>query len=44
MFDFEKELQNFVPILEVEQIEQAISPNEMKDVIDVLKELIADER
>ncbi len=44
MFDFEKELQAFKPILEVDDIEQAISDNEMKDMIDMMREIILEEK
>ena len=44
MFNFEKELENFVPLLEVEQIEHSISHSEMKDIIELISEMMLEER
>lgn len=40
MIDFEEELKNFKPSLEVEEAEQAIYNHELTDMTDVLQEMI----
>lgn len=40
MIDFEQELKNFKPSLEVEEAEQAIYSHELTDMTDVLKEMM----
>ena len=40
MINFEEELKNFKPSLEVEDAEQAIYNNELTDMTDVLKEMM----
>ena len=40
MFNFEEELKNFKPSLEVEEAEQAIYNHELTDMTDVLKEMM----
>ena len=40
MLDFEEELKNFKPSLEVEEAEQAIYNHELTDMTDVLREVI----
>ena len=43
MLDFEEELKNFKPSLEVEEAEQAIYNHELTDMTDVLKDDIKEE-
>ena len=40
MINFEEELKNFKPSLEVEEAEQAIDNHELTDMTDVLKEMM----
>ncbi len=40
MIDFEKELEQFTPSLEVEEAEDSIFHNDLSDVTDIVKELI----
>ena len=42
MINFEEELKNFKPSLEVEEAEQAISNHELTDMTDVLQEILQD--
>lgn len=40
MINFEEELKNFKPSLEIEEAEQAIYNHELTDMTDVLEEMI----
>ena len=40
MINFEEELKNFKPSLEVEEAEQAIYSHELTDMTDVLREML----
>lgn len=40
MIDFKKELENFKPCLNVEQTEEAIYSNDLKDFTDIVKETV----
>lgn len=40
MINFEEELKNFKPSLEVEEAEQAIYNHELTDIADVLQEMV----
>ncbi len=40
MIDFKKELENFKPCLNVEQTEESIYSNDMKDFTDIVKETV----
>ena len=42
VINFEKELKNFKPSLEVEEAEQAIYNHELTDMTDVLQEILQD--
>ena len=42
MIDFEEELKNFKPALEIEEIESAIYDQDLMDVTDILTEMIRD--
>lgn len=44
MIDFEEELKNFKPALEIEEIESAIYDQDLMDVTDILTEMIRDIR
>lgn len=37
MIDFKKELEKFIPMLDVDHIEERIEQDDMKDLIDILK-------
>ena len=39
MLDFKKEIQKYKPILEVEDVENSINSDEIKDMMDILKQL-----
>ena len=41
MINFEEELRNFKPSLEVEEVEQAIYSHESVDIMDMMQELIS---
>jgi hypothetical protein len=41
MIEFEKELKKFKPVLEIDQIENGIQENDVQDIVDILKEVIA---
>lgn len=40
MLDYEKELKNFKPSLEVEEIEDAVYQEDLSDVTDLLKQVM----
>lgn len=40
MLNFEEELEKFQPSLEVEQMEEAVSANDLPDVTDILKDVL----
>ena len=40
MIDFNEDLKKFKPILEVEQAEDAIYKNDLKDITDVVEEMM----
>ena len=40
MLDYEKELKNFKPSLEVEEIEDAVYQEDLSDMTDLLKQVI----
>ena len=40
MLDYEKELKNFKPSLEVEEIEDAVSQEDLSDMTDLLKQVM----
>lgn len=42
MIDFNKELENFKPCLNVEQAEDAIYRNDLKDFTDIVRETVKD--
>ena len=40
MLDYEKELKNFKPSLEVEEIEDAVYQEDLSDITDLLKQVM----
>lgn len=44
MINFEKELKNFQPSLEVEEVEAAIYNHDLTDVTDIITEILRDVR
>lgn len=40
MINFEEEILKFKPILEIEGIENAVINEEIKDIIDIIKEIV----
>ncbi len=40
MLDYEKELKNFKPSLEVEEIEEAVYQEDLSDMTDLLKQVM----
>ena len=42
MIDFEEELKNFKPSLEVEEAEQAIYNHELVDMVDMMQEMLGE--
>ena len=40
MFDFEEELKKFKPSLEIDQAEEAIYKNDLRDVTDILEDMM----
>ena len=44
MIDFEEELKNFKPSLEVEEAEQAIYNQDLTDMTDILREMMKEAR
>ncbi len=41
MFNFKDELARYQPILELDQIEEALQPNQLKDLVDILEHIAA---
>ena len=41
MIQFEEELKKFKPLLEIDHIEHAIEEKDIKDIVDILKEVVA---
>ena len=37
MIDFKTELMKFKPMLELDDVEKAVSPNELQDILDMLQ-------
>ena len=44
MINFDEELKKYKPSLEVNQAEEAISRNDLRDVIDIVEELMQEVR
>ena len=40
MFDFEKELENYKPVIEINSIEDELTSDDMKDMIDILQAIL----
>lgn len=39
MFNFKDELSRYQPIMEIDQIENALQPNQMQDLLDILQHI-----
>ena len=44
MFNFKDELSRYQPIMEIEQIEEALQPNQMQDLLDILQHIAKDKK
>lgn len=44
MINFEEELEKYEPSLDVEQVESVVNNNNLTDVTDIVRELIAEAR
>lgn len=44
MLDFDEELKNFKPSMEISQAEDAIRDKDLTDMIDILKEITAEKQ
>lgn len=44
MIDFEEEIKKFTPSMEVEEAEDAIRSRDMTDMIDILREMTAEQK
>lgn len=40
MLDFEKELENFEPSMEIEEVMEIIDKKDISDIVDVIKEIM----
>lgn len=44
MFNFKDELSRYQPILEIDQIEDALQPSQMQDLLDILQYIAKDKK
>ena len=44
MFNFKDELSRYQPILEIDQIEDALQPSRMQDLLDILQYIAKDKK
>lgn len=44
MFNFKDELSRYQPMLELDQIEDALQPNQLKDLVDILEHIAKDKK
>ncbi|MFV0314767.1 MAG: hypothetical protein ACK5I7_06640 [Anaerotignum sp.] len=44
MFNFKDELTKYQPLLELEQIEDALHPNQLRDLVDILEHIAKDKK
>ena len=44
VFNFKDELSRYQPILEIDQIEDALQPNQMQDLLDILQHIAKDKK
>lgn len=44
MFNFKDELSRYQPIMEIDQIEDALQPSQMQDLLDILQYIAKDKK
>lgn len=44
VFNFKDELSRYQPILEIDQIEDALQPNQIQDLLDILQYIAKDKK
>lgn len=44
MFNFKDELSRYQPIMEIDQIEDALQPNQMQDLLDILQHIAKEKK
>lgn len=44
MFNFKEELSRYQPILEIDQIEDALHPSQMQDLLDILQHIAKEKK
>ena len=44
MFNFKDELSRYQPIMEIDQIEDALHPNQMQDLLDILQHIAKEKK
>ena len=44
MFNFKDELSRYRPIMEIDQIEDALQPSQMQDLLDILQHIAKDKK
>lgn len=44
MFNFKDELSRYQPILEIDQIEDALHPSQMQDLLDILQHIAKEKK
>ena len=44
VFNFKDELSRYQPIMEIDQIEDALQPNQMQDLLDILQHIAKDKK
>ena len=44
MFNFKDELSRYQPMMEIDQIQDALQPNQMQDLLDILQHIAKDKK
>ena len=44
MFNFKDELSRYQPIMEIDQIEDALQPNQIQDLLDILQHIAKEKK
>ena len=44
MFNFKDELSRYQPIMDIDQIEDALQPSQMQDLLDILQHIAKDKK
>lgn len=44
MFNFKDELSRYQPIMEIDQIEEALQPNQIQDLLDILQHIAKEKK